>query len=355
MTNAFSPGLLGRLGEVREVVLVRASRVGDFVCATPAFRALRSALPGARITLVGLPLVRDLYARSTNLDRFIPFLGFPGIAEQFFRPRLAVRFFDYVQSERFDLAIQMHGTGVYSNTFTLMLGARATSGFVREGDGPGRLDAAFAMPSSGHEVKRLLAFMEFLGANAGSDLPEYPLWSRDHAHAERLLVNAKPPFIGLHMYARKTEKCWPAERFAQAGTALRSRHGGTIVLLGDCGDSRPEGRPIPSLEGTPCLDLVGQTSLGSLGAIIQRLSLLLTNDSGPAHIAYALGVPTVVIFGETDPERWGPPLPGGPFRVVKRNLPCYPCQEDSCSSGYACLRSVSVEQVVEAGTEVLRK
>jgi ADP-heptose:LPS heptosyltransferase len=101
------------------------------------------------------------------------------------------------------------------------------------------------------------------------------------------------------------------------------------------------------------LDLTCRTSLPVLGAVIERLAVLLTNDSGPAHIAYALGVPTVTIFGETDPDRWGPP-DNGPFRAVVRDLPCRPCAEDGCPSGYACLRGISVDQVVEAASEVIR-
>ena len=90
-----------------------------------------------------------------------------------------------------------------------------------------------------------------------------------------------------------------------------------------------------------------------LGAVIERLAVLLTNDSGPAHIAYALGVPSVTIFGETDPKRWGPPA-NGPFRAIVRDLPCRPCSENGCHSRYACLRGISIEQVVDAASEVIK-
>src|SRR5690349_14126230 len=112
----FGGGLLARLPEPpRKVALVRASRLGDFVCATPAFRALRGALPDAEITLIGLPLVRDLVTRSRHLDRFEPFPGYPGIADQFFDARRTTAFLERMQAEAFDLAIQMQWTGVYAN------------------------------------------------------------------------------------------------------------------------------------------------------------------------------------------------------------------------------------------------
>ncbi len=350
MRTPFAPGVLTRSRRIDKAVLIRASRIGDFICAIPAFEALRSALPSATIALVGLPFVRDLCARVPSIDRFVPFGGFPGMAEQFFKPGRAVRFFSRMQAEKYDLAIQMHGTGVFSNTYALMLGARLTAGFIREGDPPGMLDAAYPMPATGHEVQKLLAFTSFLGAPALSESPAFPLLGRDRARADTLLAGAAPPYIGLHLFARKPEKCWPHERFMEAARRLRADRTGTIVLIGGR-DNATAASTVAGRIGPACLDLTGMTSIGTLGAVVDRLAVLLTNDSGPAHIAYALGTPTVTIFGETDPERWGPPAPG-PFRVIKRVLPCSPCREDTCDSDYACLRSIEVDDVVRAATEV---
>src|SRR5437763_6130197 len=152
MTDPFAPRLLSRLPEPpRKVGLLRASRIGAFLCAVPAVRALRAALPDAEITMVTLPLLRDLVARSPYLDRFVAFPGFPGIAEQLFDARRATAFFQEMQAEQFVLAVQMQGSGVYSNPFTLMLGARMAAGFVRPGEPPGRLDAGLPLPERDHE------------------------------------------------------------------------------------------------------------------------------------------------------------------------------------------------------------
>src|ERR671926_604829 len=125
-----------------------------------------------------------------------------GIAEQFFDARRATAFFRAMQAEQFDLAVQMQGSGVYSNPFMLMLGARMTAGFVRPGDPPGRLDAALLIPDQEHEVRRMLALTTFLGAPPQGEELEYPLWPEDHAAAEALLVRAERPLIGLHPGAR---------------------------------------------------------------------------------------------------------------------------------------------------------
>src|SRR5437588_9139402 len=104
MSEPFTPGLLSRLPKIpHKVALVRASRIGDFICATPAFRAIRNALPQAEITMITLPMLRDLVMRSPYLDKFVAFPGFPGIAEQLFDARRSIHFFQEMQAEQFDL------------------------------------------------------------------------------------------------------------------------------------------------------------------------------------------------------------------------------------------------------------
>ena len=357
-----TPGLLARLmrrGETpRKVALLRASRIGDFLCATPAIRALRAALPDAEITMITLPMLRDLVERSPHLDRFVAFPGFPGVAEQFFDASRATVFFAAMQAERFDLAIQMQGSGVYSNPLALLLGARATAGFIRPGDAPGLLDAALPIPSDGLETRRVLALTSFLGAGSQGEATEFPLWPADHAGADMLLRDAPRPLLGLHAGARDRARRWPAERFAEAGAALHGRHKGTLVLVGD-----EETAPVSAWiaqqlrdDGVPCLDLTAQTTLPTLGAVIARLALLITTDSGPAHIAYALGAPSVTIFGGASPDAYGPP-PGGAHLLALHPVPCRPRDGltcPTCAHDYACLDGVTLAHVLALAEGALR-
>ncbi len=148
MSDPFEPGLLNRIEPPRKVAVLKAARIGDFLCTTPALRLLRRRLPQAEITLITLPMLRDLAERSPSVDRFAPFPGYPGIAEQLFSPQTAADFIQSMQAEGFDLALQFQGSGVNSNPFTLLLGARYTAGFIRPGDPPGLLDAACPYPDS---------------------------------------------------------------------------------------------------------------------------------------------------------------------------------------------------------------
>lgn len=354
-SDPFAPGLLSRLPcSPRKVALLRASRIGDFLCATPAFRALRAALPGTEITMITLPMLRELVERSSDLDCFAPFPGYPGIAEQLFESRRTVAFIQRMQAERFDLAVQMQGSGVNSNPFMLLLGADYTAGFLRPGDPPGRLDAALPLPPCGHEVDRLLALTTFLGAPARGDATAFPLWPRDHTAAEALLAGAFPPLIGLHAGARDRTRRWPPERFAAVGAALRDRYGGTLVVIGDDWE-RDLADSVAAHLGGACLNLAGKTTLPVLGAVLTRLAVLVTNDTGPAHIAYALGAPSVTVFGGADPRTYGPPAVG-PHRIVATEVPCRPTGPTTCPGcphDYACLAGVPVPRVVEAAASVI--
>src|SRR5207248_457595 len=190
--------------------------------------------------------------------------------------------------------------GVNSNQFTLHLGAEATAGFVRRSDSASRLDAALPYPQSLHEVQCVLALTTFLGIPMQGEELEFPLWPQDYQEAQALLEGAEPPLIGLHPAARDATRRWASERFAAVGAELRKRHGGTVVILGEP-QERAAGEDVAELVGEPCRNLVGRTSLVGLGAVIARLAMLVTNDTGPAHIAYALETPTVTIFGAGNP------------------------------------------------------
>jgi ADP-heptose:LPS heptosyltransferase len=349
------PGLLFRLPRrPRKVVLVRASRIGDFVCATPALKALRNALPGTEISLIGLPIVRDLAVRSLCLDRFIPFPGFPGMAEQLFDPRRSLAFFREMQEEGFDLAIQMHGSGVYSNPFTLMLGARLTAGFVRPGEGAGRLDAALPYPANLHEIRKLLRLTEFLGAGSICEETECPLFPEDHNEAEKLLAGVTRPLIGVQPGARAAIKTWTPERFAAAASELQRYYGGTVVILGGPGEEKVAQAVREKLKA-PAVVLCGKTqNLGALGAVIQRLAVLLTNDTGPAHFAYALGTPSVTVFGGTRPSEWAA-LNEDRHAALAFDVTCRPCEYSACPIGNVCLAGVSAAEVVGAARRVLEK
>lgn len=299
--------------EVRSVVVVRALFLGDLLMATPAWRALRRRFRHAEITLVGLPWAEEFVARVPHLiDRFVPFAGYPGLAELPYEPERTAAFLAAQQAYGYDLAIQMHGDGTSSNALVAQLGACATVGLARPGDD--RLDVAVPYDDAANEVQRCLAVAAALGAPAGDTRLELGITAQDEAWAEALLgFSNGGPLIGMHLGAKDPARRWPPSRFAALATVLQ-RQGASIVLTGG-----PHERLLTveaaSLLDAPALNLSGQTDLGSFAALVRRLDLLVTNDTGASHLAAAMGTPSVVLFGPTRPAQFGP-LDGRRHRVV---------------------------------------
>jgi ADP-heptose:LPS heptosyltransferase len=291
------------LGCAKRIAVVRALQLGDLLTAVPAMRALRAGFPQAEITLIGLPWAAEFCARFSHyLDGFLTFPGYPGIQEARYEPQRTERFFEAQRARPFDLAIQMHGSGRTSNAFTASLGARLTAGLYI-GERPSILRLAEPYPEHLPEVLRNLRLTRLVGApNRGTGL-EFPLFPADRDQADGLLSASQGPLIGIHPGARDPRRRWEIERFAEVADAFAGPVDADIVLTG----SAAEAGIVEALAGTmryPARNLAGRSSLGGLAAIIDRLDLLITNDSGPAHLADALGTPSITIFGPADPRRW---------------------------------------------------
>lgn len=338
------------------VVIVRALRLGDLLCAVPAFRALRAALPQAHITLIGLPLAREFVRHCAYLDAFAEFPGYPGIADHTVNVRHMLAFVASMQSVGFDLAIQLHGSGVFSNPFTLLLGAHMTVGFTRPDETDLGLDLAIPYPQEGHEIHRLLTLTHALGAPDLGSYTEFTLLPEDHAELGALrplqhLFAASQPIIGLHPGAKVPTRRWMPDRFAAVGDALAARYGAAIVITGGRGEWEIC-ETICHLMHAPALNLAGQISLGALAALLTQLQLFIANDSGPAHLAAAMGTRSIVIFGAAQAETWAA-LDTRHHRSISAAVSCRPCYFAECPIGYRCLHAVTVDAVMRQAIALL--
>lgn len=349
--------LLPSLAETRaRVVIVRALRLGDLLCAVPAFRALRAALPHAHLTLIGLPLAREFVRRCAYLDAFEEFPGYPGIADQPYDAGRTLAFLSRMQASHIDLAIQLHGSGVFSNPFALLLGARRTVGFTRSGEIDLGLDLAIPYPQQGHESERLLTLTRALGAPDRGHESEFLLLPEDHAELATLrslqpLLASGRPLVGLHPGAKVRTRRWMPERFAAVADALAVERGAAIVLTG----GRDEWETCEMVRAhmrADALNLAGSTSLGALAALLSRLDLVVANDSGPAHLAAAVGTRSVVIFGAAQAETWAA-RDTRRHRALSVPVPCRPCYVAECPIGYRCLDAITPGAVLEQALALL--
>jgi ADP-heptose:LPS heptosyltransferase len=290
------------------VVVLRALKLGDLLCAVPTFRALRAAWPEAEIVLLGLPWAQTFVERYREyVDGFREFPGYPGLPER--EPDLAriPDFLREMQAERFDLAIQLHGSGPFVNPLLVLLGARRSAGFYLPGDYCPDAELFCPWPERGREVRRLLALLEYLGLPTQGDHLDFPLHREDFHTLEDLegAEELRPgEYVFLHPGASVAERRWPTEWFAATGTTL-ARRGLRVVMTGSAEEKELTAAVARAVAG-PVLDFAGRTDLGSLAALLSGARLLVCNDTGVSHLADALGVPSIVLSTGDNPERWGP-------------------------------------------------
>jgi ADP-heptose:LPS heptosyltransferase len=318
-----------------QIAVFQALNLGDLLCTTPALRAIRRRLPAAEITFVGRPWAEDFVARLSTVDRFLPFPGYPGIAES--PPDAAPPF---PRWPGFDLAIQMHGSGEVSNGFVATLGATHSVGFGPPGEQ--RLTTALSWVESEPEPLRWLRLAAAIGAAPAGRHIEFPLTPAERARAAALIGPTDGcPVIGLHAGASDPGRRWPAESFAKLGDRLAEQHQARIVLTG-ADQERSLTAAVRGAMSSPAIDLAGMTDLGEFAAVISALDLLVTNDTGASHVAAATRTPSVVLFGPTRPERWAP-LDRSRHQVIDAvSFPSAP------ADGTAALHAVAVDDVLSA-------
>ena len=294
-------------GQPRSIAVLRALQLGDMLCAVPALRALRGAAPHARISLIGLPWASEFCARYPGyIDEFIPFPGYPGLPEQ--DPELDVipLFIERMQARRFDMALQLHGSGAITNPLTLLFAAKRTAGFYMP-DAFCPDEASFVpYPDDLPERTRLLKLVEVLGGDAGDDRLEFSITEDDRAEVEALGVfeACRGRIACLHPGARHPVRRWPPAKFAAVGDALAER-GFAVVITGSAWERSIAGEVQRAMR-TPALNVAGMTSLGAAGALLAASRVVVCNDTGLSHLADAVGTPSVVVFTGSDPERWAP-------------------------------------------------
>lgn len=332
-------------GPIR-IAVFRALQLGDLLCAVPALRALRKALPAARITLVGLPWARDFVRRIGYVDDFLEFPGFPGLPER--EPDLAALpdFFAAARARHFDLAVQLHGDGRLSNSLVTHFEAQHTAGFVAPGQWSPEPELFMPWPTHLPEVRRLLALMEFLGAPACGEHMELPLLPAEQEAYTRLrqdLPIGRDGYACIHPGARLASRRWLPERFARVADSLAA-DGLSIVLTG-AGEEAPLAAAVREQMRAPAIDLAGHTSLGTLAALVAEARLVVCNDTGMSHVAAAMGTPSVVVACGSDPARWHP-LDEARHRVLWLATACRPCAHQRCPTGHECAAGITAEAVL---------
>ena len=333
------------MGQYRRILFIKPSSLGDIVHALPTLAALRRRFPQAHIAWLVKRQWAELLERVEGLDR-VWAVG-PGIAAWLAEvPRL--------RAERFDLAVDLQGL-FRSACMARLAGCPERVGFAngREGSPLFYTQRVVVPTPEMHAVDRYLLVADALGA-ARPETTQFQFKvlpvEREQMSAvlSRAGVRAGSPWIAMNVSARWPTKRWPVESFAAVADRLHEEGAGPVVLIGGP-DDRVDAQMVKALVKTSSImDVTGLTPLGLLPALLQSASVLLTNDSGPMHVAAAVGTPVVALFGPTSPVRTGPY--GAQHRVLTHQLPCSPCFSRRCTNAIEreCLTGITPAQAVEA-------
>jgi ADP-heptose:LPS heptosyltransferase len=292
-----SDGMGERIPGVRRIAVLRATAVGDLVVTLPALEALRQAYPEAEIVLLGRPAHDELLSgRPGPVDRVVVVPYTRGIRDPeppaSEDPAEVDAFFAAMAAERYDLALQLHGGGRWSNPFVHRLGAGTTAG-MRAADAP-PLDRWIPYALFHHDILRLLEVVALVGAQPVTIRPTLQVTEADRTAADRVLPAATGPLVALHPGATDPRRRWPPERFAAVGDALAGK-GARVIITGSA-DDKALGDELAACLRHPATSLCGRLSLGGLAGVLERCVLLVANDTGPRHLAEAVGTATVSVY-----------------------------------------------------------
>jgi ADP-heptose:LPS heptosyltransferase len=295
---------VGVVPDVSKIAILRANALGDYLFSLPALHSLRVAYPAAELVLLGAPWhARVLTGRPGPLDRVVTTPPLPGIREPSAGELPGAEasggelpgsegFLAWVRGERFDIAVQLHGGGKHSNPLVSSFGARVTAG-LRSGDAPA-LDRWIPYVYYQPEVFRYLEVVGLVGAAPVTVQPSFALTPADRAEARAVLDTAGPARAVLHPGATDPRRRWPAGRFAAVGDALAAA-GAQVLVTGTRAERDLVGR-VCAMMRQPSRPLVDALSIGGLAALLAECAVLVSNDTGPLHLAEAVGTATVGLY-----------------------------------------------------------
>lgn len=348
----------------RSIICFRLERIGDLLMTLPALAELHAVASAAAIDLVvgswnagiahAIPGIRSVevldarwLARGTQ-GQTVKALA--AVARRW-KPR------------GYDVAINFE-PDIRSNVVAAAVGARWTAGFAGGGGGP-LLDFALPFDTTQHTADNMLALARAV-ARGWSDAPVAPdfhlqLDDDVRQRAAERLADLRSPLVAMHVAGGRAIKQWPQERFAEVARWLARERHASVVLTGAAEDRDANALVRSAMRPADAVDVAG-ASLVEAAAILERCDFLVTGDTGPMHLAHAVGTPVVAIFGPSDPQRYAPR--GARDRVVRIDLPCAPCNRirqppircvRALHAGTApdCLSGVTVAAVLAAIDDVI--
>jgi len=341
---------------MKKILITRTDRIGDVLLSTPVFRAVREKYPESYIAVIVRPYAKDIVEGNPYIDEVIIYDKY-GVHKSFFG---SLKFSLNLAKQKFNIAIILHPTN-RMHLITFFTGIPERVGFYKKcGFLLTRRIPHTKQLGQKHELDYTLDVVRAIGIEPTQKLLFFPLRRDIDLKIKNALrekdVEDTDKLVIVHPAASCVSKRWPSACFAKLADELIKKYGVKIVVISSK-EGKTYARDMLNRMHYEAIDFSGETTVSEIGSLIKRSELLVSNDSGPVHIAVALGTPVISIFGRKDaglsPVRWRPL--GARDIVFHKSVGCLSCMAHNCNNYFKCLSAITTEEVLEASGRFLSK
>jgi heptosyltransferase-2 len=341
--------------DMRRILITRTDRIGDVVLSLPAIKAVRLAFPDAYVGVMVQPRMADILKGNPYIDEIIIYdkrKQHKGILAN-------INFIKWLKDKKFDTALILHSTKRV-NMLCFLAGIPRRIGYARGKADFFLTDKIEYSKKSGekHEAEYSLDILRHIGIRTEFSRPFIYVQDEDERWAGAVIkdmgIGAEEKFVVVHPGASCISKMWPLENFAKIGDMLIEDLK-IKVMINLAPEQKGLGEKVRDMMKNSPIFFCDPTTLGGLAALFKKAGLVISNDSGPVHIAAAVGTPVISIFGRNQkgvsPTRWRPL--GDRVVAIHKDVGCIECLAHNCKKGFLCLKAITPEEVFEKGEETI--
>ncbi len=353
----YPPNTIRSKNNFKRILIVRTDRIGDVVLSTPVIKALRDEYPNAYIAMMVSPYTKEIVEVNPYLDDVIIY-DKSALHKSWYG---SLKFSSQLKKKRFDVSLILHPTSrahlvIFFARIPRRIGYDYKLGFLLTK----RIKHTKQLGEK-HEVEYSLDLVRALGIEPKDKKLFVPIRQDSEDWVETLFskegIKSSDKILAIHPGASCPSRIWPQERFARVGERVVEKYGFKVIVVGGAQDSLLALNLVKHSR-IPVINLTGRASISQLASILKRCKLFISTDSGPMHIAVAVGTPVITIFGRNQkglsPKRWGP-LGERDKILHHKEAGCIECLAHNCKKEFACLKAVSIEDVIEAADAILTR
>lgn len=334
----------------KRILVIRLDRIGDVVLSTPVAKALRAAYPDSRITFLVRPYAADIVKGNPYIDEVITY-----------DKERTLSFAMSLRKKKFDMALILHPTS-RTHWIVFLAGIPVRLGYDNKKMGMLLTKRVPHGKQYGlkHEIDYNLDLLRHIGVEPSERELRFPLNSASEKKIESLFagnhIGPEDTVVVINPSASCRSKMWRPANFSKVSDSLVERFGAKIIIIGGAKDTASADMLANSMRKAS-INLAGRTTVADIASILKRARLFISNDSGPVHIACAVGTPVISIFGRSDrglsPKRWGPI--GKKDIVLHKDPGCEVCLAHNCIINFKCLELITPDEVLQAAAAILSK